>query len=173
LSKTLMLLRHAKSSWADSTLEDHDRPIQDKGRGRAANLAAWLDDRGIGCDLVLCSTALRTRQTLEIVLPVLGNPEVRFEPAIYEADADALLALIQAIGEEHERVLLVGHDPGLQLLAAKLAMTATGDAMERLKRKYPTAAFALLSVGDANWAGLAAGMGHLALFQVPQDAVVA
>lgn len=165
-----MLLRHAKSSWADATLEDYDRPIQDKGRGRAANLAAWLDDRGIGCDLVLCSTALRTRQTLEVVLPVLGGPEVRFEPAIYEADAERLLALLQGIGEEHERVLIVGHDPGLQLLAIRLAMTATGDAMERLKRKYPTSAFALLSFGDANWAGLAPGMGHLALFQVPRDA---
>lgn len=167
-----MLLRHAKSSWADATLEDHDRPIQDKGRGRAANLAAWLEDRGIGCDLVLCSTALRTRQTLEIVLPVLGGPEVRFESAIYEADVAALLSLVHGIGEQYERVLLVGHDPGLQLLATRLAMTATGDAMERLKRKYPTAAFALLSFGDAGWAGLAPGMGHLAVFHVPQDAAV-
>jgi phosphohistidine phosphatase len=168
-----MLLRHAKSSWADATLEDHDRPIQEKGRGRAGNLAAWLDDRAIGADLVLCSTALRTRQTLEVVLPVLGSPEVRFEPSIYEADADTLLKLVRSVGEEHERVLLVGHDPGLQLLAARLAMTATGDALERLKRKYPTSAFALLSFGDASWAGLAPGMGHLALFQVPQDAPAA
>lgn len=168
-----MLLRHAKSSWADATLEDHDRPIQDKGRGRARNLASWLDDRALGADLVLCSTALRTRQTLDIVLPVLGNPEVRFEPSIYEADAETLLALLHAVGEEHERVLLVGHDPGLQLLAIRLAMTATGDALERLKRKYPTSAFALLSFGDANWAGLAPGMGHLALFHVSHDAPAA
>lgn len=165
-----MLLRHAKSSWADATLEDHDRPLQDKGRGRAANLAAWLDDRGLGCDLVLCSTALRTRQTLDIVLPVLGGPQVRFESSIYEADAAALLRLLRGIDEEHERVMLVGHDPGLQLLAASLAMTATGDALERLKRKYPTSALALLSFGEASWAGLAPGMGHLALFQVPADA---
>ena len=168
-----MLLRHAKSSWADATLEDHDRPIQDKGRGRAANLAAWLDDRAIGCDLVLCSTALRTRQTLEVVLPVLGNPQVRYEPAIYEADAQGLLDLLRTVGEEHDRVLLIGHDPGLQLLAVKLAMTATGDALERLKRKYPTSAFALLSIGEASWAALAPGMGHLAVFQVPADGVAA
>ena len=165
-----MLLRHAKSSWDDATLEDHDRPIQDKGRGRAANLASWMDDRGIGCDLVLCSTALRTRQTLEVVLPVLGGPQVRFEPSIYEADAQTLLALLNAVGEEFERVLVIGHDPGLQLLAIRLAMTATGDALERLKRKYPTSAFALLSMGEANWAALAPGMGHLAVFQVPSDA---
>jgi len=165
-----MLLRHAKSSWADATMDDHDRPIQDKGRGRVANLAAWLDDRAIGCDLVLCSTALRTRQTLDVVLPVLGKPEVRYEPSIYEADAQALLTLLRAVGEEHDRVLLIGHDPGLQLLAIQLAMTATGDALERLKRKYPTSAFSLLSIGEANWAALAPGMGHLAVFQVPQDA---
>ena len=72
MPKSLMLLRHAKSSWADVAVEDHDRALQDKGRNRAANLARWLDDRGLGCDLELCSTALRTRQTLDIVLTVMG-----------------------------------------------------------------------------------------------------
>jgi len=173
LAKTLMLLRHAKSSWADVTMEDHDRPLQDKGRRRAASLARWLDDRGLGCDLVLCSTALRTRQTLEIVLPVLGGPQVRYEPAIYEAGTDDLMGLLHGLDEAVERVLMVGHDPGMPLLAASLAMTATGDAMERLKRKYPTSAFAMLTFGDANWGGLAPRMGHLALFHIPADDPVA
>lgn len=168
-----MLLRHAKSSWADVTIEDHDRPLQDKGRRRAANLGRWLDDRGLGCDLVLCSTALRTRQTLDIVLPVLGAPQVRYEPTIYEADASALLTLLRGLDDSIERVLVVGHDPGLQLLVTSLAMTATGDAMERLKRKYPTSAFAMLTFGDASWGGLLPRMGHLVLFHVPADEPVA
>jgi len=173
LPKTLMLLRHAKSSWADATQEDHDRPLQDKGRRRAAGLAAWMDDRGLGCDLVLCSTALRTRQTLDLVLPVLGDPAVRYEPSIYEAEATTLLGLVQDVDDRFERVLIVGHDPGLPLLAGLLAMTATGDALERLKRKYPTCALALLTFGDAGWRSIQPRVGHLALFHVPADEAVA
>ena len=171
--KTLWLLRHAMSSWAAVAIADHDRPLQDKGRGRAANLRRWLEDRGLACDLVLCSTALRTRQTLDIVLPALGAPEVRFEPSIYEAGPAELMALLHGLDDAIDRVLIVGHDPGLPLLAASLAMTATGDAMERLKRKYPTSAFAMLTFGEAGWGGLMPRMGHLALFHVPADAPVA
>lgn len=169
MPKSLMLLRHAKSSWADATIEDHERPLQDKGRGRAANLTAWLEDRDMGCDLVLCSTALRTRQTLDIVLPVLGAPEVRYEESIYEADPQDLLALLRRVDESQERVMIVGHDPGLQQLAILLAMTASGDALDRLRRKYPTSALALLSFGEAGWSGLTPGMGHLSMFHVPPD----
>lgn len=168
-----MLLRHAKSSWADVTIEDHDRPLQVKGRGRAANLRRWLEDRGLGCDLVLCSTALRTRQTLDIVLPALGAPEVRYESSIYEAGPAELMALLHGLDDGVERALIVGHDPGLPLLASSLAMTATGDAMERLRRKYPTSAFAMLTFGEAGWAGLMPRMGHLVLFHVPADTPVA
>ena len=173
LPKSLMLLRHAKSSWADATLEDHDRPLQDKGRRRAAGLAAWLDERGLGCDLVLCSTALRTRQTLDMVLPALGGPVVRYEPSIYDAEAATLLGLVQHVEDRFERVLIVGHDPGLPSLATLLAMTATGDALERLRRKYPTCALALLTFGDAGWRSVQPRVGHLALFHVTGDEAVA
>jgi phosphohistidine phosphatase len=173
VTRTLLLLRHAKSSWADATIEDHDRPLQDKGRRRAAALAEWMDDRGIGCDLVLCSTALRARQTLDVVLPVLGKPEVRFEPAIYEASPEALLGLVRELDDGIERTMLVGHDPGLQQLATLLAMTATGDALERLKRKFPTAALAMLSFGHAGWASVGPKVGHLDAFHVAGDGDVA
>jgi len=169
LPTTLYLLRHAKSSWADPEAEDHDRPLQEKGRLRAANLVAWLEERALGCDLVLCSTAARTRETLDIVRPALGNPEVRYLAEIYGAGTDDLVGLLKSIDEDTERVMVVGHDPTLQQTALALSMTANGDARERLSRKYPTSALALLTFGSAGWPSLTPGMGHLEFFYVPPD----
>ncbi len=169
LTTTLYLLRHAKSSWADVTVDDHDRPLRNKGCRRAARLAAWLEERSLGCDLVLCSTALRARQTLEIVRPVLGSPEVRFDDGIYRADARALVALLRLTPAAIGRVMVVGHDPVLQMTAQCLALSASGDTMDRLTRKYSTSAFAMLTFGSADWASLSRGMGHLELFHVPPD----
>ncbi len=169
MTTTLYLLRHAKSSWASVTVEDHDRELQHKGRRRAAALAEWIEDRGLGCDLVLCSTAVRARQTLEIVLPAMGDPEVRYESAIYEAGCDGLIAMLRALGEEPVRVMVVGHDPVLQQTATTLAMTAHGNAMDRIKSKYPTCGFAMLTFGSSVWASLTPGMGHLEFFHVPAD----
>ena len=169
MPNTLYLLRHAKSSWADATLDDHDRPLQAKGRRRAGELRTWMEERGLGCDLVLCSTALRARQTLDVVLPALGDPVVREVARLYGAGAADIVAMLKRTGGRVERVMVVGHDPVLQQTAVALAMTADGDAMDRLRRKYPTAALAMLTFGTAGWASLAPGMGHLDLFFVPPD----
>jgi phosphohistidine phosphatase len=166
---TLYLLRHAKSSWASATVEDHDRELQDKGRARAAALREWIEDRDLGFDLVLCSTATRARQTLDVVLPALGSPEIRYAASIYEEDATALIATLKALGDGPDRVLVVGHDPILQQTATTVAMTANGDAMDRIKSKYPTCGFAMLSFGSSGWSALAPGLGHLELFFVAAD----
>lgn len=168
MTTTLYLLRHAKSSWADASLEDHDRPLQDKGRRRAGALARWLACRGLACDLVLCSTAVRACQTLEIVHDALGAPELRSVAALYRADAFELVAMLRRLGGDTPRAMVVGHDPVLQQTAALLAGTADGDALDRLGRKYPTCGLAMLTFGSG-WAALAPGMGHLELFFVPPD----
>ncbi len=169
MPNTLYLLRHAKSSWADATLDDHDRPLQARGRRRAGELRVWMEDRDIGCDLVLCSTALRARQTLDVVLPALGGPDVRHVPRIYGAGADGIIEMLKDADEGIERIMVVGHDPVLRQTAIALAMTANGDAMDRLKRKYPTAALAALTFGSAGWRALAPGVAHLELFFAPSD----
>ncbi|MBC6439807.1 MAG: histidine phosphatase family protein [Rhodospirillales bacterium] len=166
---TLYLLRHAKSSWADPELQDHDRPLQKKGQRRAGKLRAWLEDRGLGCDLVLCSTAVRTKETLAIVLPALGDPRVRHLPGIYGMDADRLIAMLRRLGDDIERIMVVGHDPTLQQTASTLAMTSNGDAMDRLKSRYPTSALAMLTFSEAGWGALTPGLGHLEFFFVPPD----
>ena len=173
MSKTLYLLRHAKSSWADATVDDHDRPLQAKGERRAAAQRDHLIDRGIRADLVLCSTALRARETYDIVASALGEPEVRYKVKIYEADPRDIIEIVNHLDDNYDNVVIVGHDPTLQLLAATLAMTATGDAMERVRRKFPTCGLATLTFGDAGWSSVAKGVGHLEEFHVPQDDPVA
>src|SRR5215831_14982212 len=89
----LYLLRHAKSSWDDPALADHDRPLAPRGRRNGAALAEHVTREGIAPDLVLCSTALRARETLALLLPALGGEaEIQLEDELYGATADELLA---------------------------------------------------------------------------------
>jgi phosphohistidine phosphatase len=169
MSKTLLVLRHAKSSWADNTLDDHDRPLQKKGERRAAKQREYMKEQGLKADLVLCSTALRARQTYDIVAPALGDPEVRYEAGIYHAEPQDIVDMLNRVDDSHENVMIVGHDPTLQMLVALLAMTATGDALDRIKRKFPTAGLAILSFGHAAWPSVGRGVGHLESFHVPGD----
>jgi phosphohistidine phosphatase len=173
MSKTLYFLRHAKSSWSDATIDDHDRPLQAKGKKRAEAQRDSMAKHGIRVDLVLCSTALRARQTYDIVASALGSPEVRYEAGIYEAEPQDIIGMVNRLDDRYDNVLIVGHDPTFQMLAANLAMTATGDAMDRVKRKFPTCGLATLTFGDAGWGGVAKGVGHLEAFHVPQDDPVA
>ncbi len=120
---------------------------------------ASLEERSPGCDLVLCSTALRARQALEIVRPVLGSPEVRFDDAICRADVGDLIALLQLTPSGTGRVMVVGYDPVLQMTVQSLALSASGEAMDRFTREYSTSAFAMLTYGSAEWASFSRGHG--------------
>ena len=112
----IIFLRHAKSDWSEPDAADHDRPLNPRGRAAAAKMGGWLRSRGHLPDLVLCSSAARTRETLD----GLGLPEARVEmrPDLYQADAKAILAAVE--GAEAECVLVVGHNPGMAE-AARLA----------------------------------------------------
>jgi phosphohistidine phosphatase len=127
----LYLLRHAKSSWDDPTLADHDRPLAARGRKAAKAIGAYLREHDIEPELVLCSSAARTRETLERV-GLTG----RIEDALYGAGASALLARLHEVPDEVASVMLIGHNPGMQQLAFDLA---------GLDDKFPTAALATLA----------------------------
>jgi phosphohistidine phosphatase len=146
---TLYLLRHAKSSWDDPGLADHDRPLAPRGLRNAEALAAHLRAAGIVPGLVLCSTAQRARETLAAVLPAFdGETEILVERRLYGASAGALLERLHAVPEAVGSTMVVAHNPGLEELASRLA----GDAApERL----PTAALVELSSGGT-WATLGA-----------------
>ena len=124
--RTLILLRHAHAEPAAPGQADVDRPLSPEGLAEAEAAGRWLAEHGLVPDRVLCSPARRTRETLEAVLGVVGFVEQRLEAGIYEATPGALAALADA-HREVERLLLVGHNPGLEWLLALLHSGQSGD----------------------------------------------
>jgi phosphohistidine phosphatase len=118
---TVYLLRHAKSDWSDQTLPDHARPLAPRGRRDAKRIAKHLRRRGIAPMLVLCSSAERTRETLELVRPALGGAPVQIEDGLYAAANEELLERLRVLPEQSASVPVIGHNPGLQELALVLA----------------------------------------------------
>jgi phosphohistidine phosphatase len=148
--KELHLLRHAKSSWKDAALDDHDRPLNKRGRRDAQALADHLKRTGLAPDLVLCSSALRTRQTLDFIVTAIRPPKVVIERGFYQAGRSRLLARLQEIEDEVGRVLLIAHNPGLHNLALMLASAKESDLLGRLKATFPTGALASYRF-DESW----------------------
>jgi phosphohistidine phosphatase len=147
--KQLYLLRHAKSSWKDTSLPDHDRPLAGRGRRAAKAIARHLREQRIEPELVLCSTARRARETLERLEPALGTPSVQVEGDLYAASAPQLLERLRNVPDKVESVMLIGHNPGLQELALDLARASP--AVRDVATKYPTAALATLAFPAWSW----------------------
>jgi phosphohistidine phosphatase len=166
--KRLYLLRHAKSSWKQSGVPDHDRPLARRGRRAATTMAAHLREQGIAPELVLCSTALRARETFDGIEPALGTPVVRFEPELYGASPDVLLDRLHKVDDAIGSVMLIGHNPSLELLALDLARPEE-PAVRELAAKYPTAALATLVVAEGSWRTLGHGTAELTGFVRPRD----
>ena len=163
----LYLLRHAKSSWDEPGLDDHDRPLAPRGRRAAKLVAGHLAAQGVEPALVLCSSSRRTLDTLDRIRPALGaEAEVLVEDDLYAASAGRLLARLRLVPDEIPSVLLIGHNPGLQDLAVILA--GHGHGLERLGTKFPTAALATLEVPGA-WSELEPGSTALLGYVVPRD----
>ncbi|MGH6962525.1 MAG: SixA phosphatase family protein [Dongiaceae bacterium] len=162
--KTLYLFRHAKSSWTNNDAEDFDRPLAPRGRRAAPAMAAHMRKQGYVPDLVLCSPARRTRETAALVQPVLGTAiPLRFDDKLYLASAEHILRQVQAVEDKVRRLLVIGHNPGLQRLAARLADDA--HARARLGRKFPTAGLAVFEFDVRQWNDIEAG--RLIAFVVP------
>jgi phosphohistidine phosphatase len=166
--RRVYLLRHAKSSWKDGSLADRERPLAGRGRKAATAMAGHLEDEGIRPDLVLCSPARRTRETLERIEDALGDGiEARFEDALYGATEATLLRCLNALPDEVDSVMLIGHNPGLEDLA--LALASEGAELERLREKFPTAALATIDLPAARWSAIERGGGELVAFVRPRD----
>jgi phosphohistidine phosphatase len=169
-TRTLLVLRHAKSGWDDPDLDDIDRPLAPRGQRDAARLAAHLPAAGPAPELVLCSPARRTRETLDALRPGFDPPPVvHVVDALYGASAGELLALLRQIPAGTGSVLLVGHNPGLHELVLRVAGDGDAAARRRAAAKFPTAALATLDLGPAAWADVGPGALRLDDFVVPAD----
>lgn len=156
MARTLILLRHAKADWPVG-VPDHERPLAARGVKDAPQTGAWLVTGGRVPDLVLCSTASRTRQTYRLVAAAFGTqPEVSFLDAIYDASAGELLEFVRAAPDVARTVLLVGHCPGVQRLALALADDTRPDLVSRLHDGYPTNTATVLQTRAA-WSELDPG----------------
>jgi len=145
--KTLLVLRHAKSSWGDPALADHDRPLNKRGKKDAPRIGALLRREDLTPELIISSTARRARTTAEIVVEHSGcEGQLRLERDLYAAGPEAYLQVLAELPDEYQRVMLVGHNPGLEELLEML----TGD-YERL----PTAALAQVRLPIKRWRDLA------------------
>jgi phosphohistidine phosphatase len=164
--KRLFLLRHAKSSWDDPSLDDHDRPLARRGRRASELIAEHLRRERIAPSLVLCSSARRTRETLERVLPELDAADVQVERELYGASADDLLRRLREVPRELDSVMLIGHQPAIQELALRLA--GDGSELERLRQKFPTAALATLSFAG-EWSALGGRSAELVAYVKPKE----
>lgn len=160
-TKHVFLLRHAKSSWEDPALADHDRPLAPRGRRAARLIGEHLRCSQADISLVLCSSARRARETVKLARP---SGQIRVESGLYGASAEQLLRRLRRVPEEVDAVMLVGHNPAIQQLAVGLV----GAETELAARKFPTGALATLTFGGL-WGELAWGEADLAAFVVPRE----
>jgi phosphohistidine phosphatase len=167
---TLSLLRHAKSSWKNPALPDRERPLNARGMSDAPAMGRAMSERGIEPELVLCSSAQRTVDTLALVLPELKiGPEVVYEDALYQASPDDMLSMLRGLQPGARNVLIVGHNPEIQALALGLVGAGPKDLRNRLAEKYPTGGLAVINFTAGLWSSVDAGSGSLSLFLTPRD----
>jgi phosphohistidine phosphatase len=168
LGRRLVLLRHAKSDWPDD-VPDHDRPLAKRGHRDAPAVGRWLGQSGYAPDGVICSTAVRARETWDLAADGLlrarpgAPPPVSYEPRVYEATVLGLLMLVRELPPEWRTALIVGHNPGLAELTVGLAAPSSDPPAA-----FPTAAVAVLGV-PGPWADTAPGEAGLLAFAIPAD----
>lgn len=169
--KTILLLRHAKSAWSNPRLDDHERPLNERGERAAKAMADHIARRGPRPDLILCSTSMRTRQTLAPLLKRLTGtaPPISLDKSLYLASTETLLAHLRGVAENVSTVLLIGHNNGIGDLAALLAGSGSPDALDKLREKFPTGALATLRVSEGPWTELSPGSAELLAFVRPRD----
>lgn len=167
---TLLLLRHAKSSWENHSLDDFDRPLAKRGTRAASAIGAFLAAEGLKPQRVLCSSAVRTRATLAPLLNELADPppDVRYTDALYLAMPDAILDALRQQAGTAKTVLVVGHNPGIHALALTLSGDGERKALAELAMKFPTGGLAIITFEAGKWSEIKPASGRLERFITPR-----
>ena len=168
--KNLILMRHAKSAWDDPHQKDIDRPLSARGRKAAPRMGEWLAGEAYRPDVVLCSAARRTRETLDLLRPHLPKSvAIEFLQGLYMAAPREMMTEIGKVPATAETVMLIGHNPGIGSLAALLAGSGEEQALGAMHGKFPTAAIAVLGFNVGKWTETVPGSGILRTFMRPRD----
>ncbi|HVV36163.1 MAG TPA: histidine phosphatase family protein [Acidimicrobiales bacterium] len=155
-TRTVYVLRHTKSSWDDETLTDYDRPLAPRGLRDGKRLARYIAEANLRPDVVLCSSARRTQETLAQIAHSLGTPAVRMLDELYGADVADVLALVHHLDDSYTSVLIIGHNPCI----AELAQT---------QEKFPTGALATLRWDAESWDDLRPGEAEVVSIVTPKE----
>lgn len=168
--KTLTLLRHAKSGWDDPVSRDFDRPLNGRGKRASEVIGRWMRDHHIGFDVIVGSPAVRVVETIDHVSIGYGETMAPvWDKRAYLASASSLLDIVHEAPDSIDRLLLVGHNPGLEDLVLMLVPDVGDDARDAVEEKYPTASLVEIDFDVGHWADIKAGSGRLAYFKRPRD----
>lgn len=169
--KTLTLLRHAKSGWDDPVARDFDRPLNAKGHRAARAMGQQMRDRGLAFDHIIASPAVRVVETLDAVRETYGRPlEANWDKRVYLASGETLLDVVQEAPDSTDRLLLSGHNPGMEDLILMLVPDREDDeARDKVEEKFPTASIAEIRFDVDRWADVRENGGELTLFIRPRD----
>jgi phosphohistidine phosphatase len=166
----LMLLRHAKSDWSATGTSDHERKLNARGRAAAPVMGRYLIQEQLLPSFVICSTAERTRETCDLVMAEFSKPPpIHYERRLYEASPETIIKIIAATPDDVHTLLVIGHNPGLQLTALMLATRAHAKQREKLREKFPTAALAVIDFDAKAWTGILPAGGALERLVTPRD----
>jgi phosphohistidine phosphatase len=170
----LMFLRHAKSSWPSSGLQDAARPLSERGQAAARLMGAYMARHSLIPDRILCSPARRTRETwAAIATQWPADRDVVFDQRLYEATPQSILSVIRVQHEAARTLLVIGHNPGLQATAELLIAAGDVELRERLREKFPTAALAVIDFAIDKWKAIHQRSGRLDRYIVPRAVAAA
>ena len=160
--KTLILVRHAKSSWSEPGLADRDRVLNDRGRRNAPEMGKRLAKHDLKPDVILSSPAARALATAQLMAEELGcrRADIRVDDRLYAAEADELVGVVRELGEGPKRVMVVGHNPEMTELAQRFSGTI--DHM-------PTCAVAVFTFDIASWRDVPAAEAQSTAFHTPKS----
>lgn len=169
----LLLLRHAKSSWTDPGLDDHDRPLNPRGQKAAPLIGRFMRTHKFTPDLVLCSPARRARETWKLASAELGSaPRLLMEEALYDfGNGGRILDTVRTKADNAKSVMVVGHNPSIERLAQRLIGKGDAKLRRRVADKYPTGALAVITFDVGAWGDIEDGKGTLQAFTRPRDLI--
>lgn len=169
---TLSLFRHAKSDHGNPRQADFERPLNDRGRAAAPLMGAYITREDLMPDLVLCSSATRTKETADLAFGPAGSkrlPATHYEDVLYLASAKSLLSRIKIVPPTTRHLMLIGHNPGLQTLATELSGNGEASAIAALHNKLPTATLVVITFKAEHWSDVRIGSGRILRFVTPRS----
>lgn len=167
---TLTIVRHAKSSWGDPGLRDIERTLNERGKAQAQRLGTDLEGKQLSPDLIICSSANRARQTLEQMQKNWQtDAELIVESRLYLASPNAIMELLNEHGQDHSHIMIIGHNPGLHMLAHGLAREGDEQGLAMLREKYPTGTLCIVRSKTDKWKNIGNGTGKLIYLATPKQ----